>query len=331
MRMARSPQDQGGPAGAPLCGVITNDAARSGRPGCSRYRALAPLVLILIGGCELAREPTPFEIDDEAVAVHAMLVAGEPRIAILVTRFEPPYQQGGNPRLLPVAGADVHVTGAGHTVTPVGDQPTEDCLDDRSFWWPDSTPLSPGCYTAEVEGGIRAGAAYELHIVLPNGDVVTGSTEVPDPIAIRSPAEGSRLEVYREFPDGQPLQPFPLTWRDAGPDRAVHLNLEAYHPDCSLIYVFTPNNSGQTSMNLTAQDSANVEGWVVSCHPQPTIGEIDGALNLAVFDTAYAHYFDHASSRGSLEPWQASLGVAGASGLFVAAAVARLPVRLVFR
>ncbi|MGH7575880.1 MAG: hypothetical protein ACREM1_12250 [Longimicrobiales bacterium] len=176
-----------------------------------------------------------------------------------------------------------------------------------------------------------AGSAYDLHILLPNGAVVSGLTEVLEPVTIQSPDAGATLEVYRAAPDTLPLKPLPLAWRGAGSDRAIHLRLEAHHPDCGQTYAWGLDNQGASMIDLTGQDSANVGEWVVSCYPDPAGAEIDGALNLAAFDRGYVHYLEALERNGSLPPPDAALGVTGATGLFTSAAVTRRPVRLVFR
>lgn len=298
-----------------------------------RLRACLPLTMACFAACEIVREPTPFEVDEDAVSVHAMLVAGERRITVLITRFDhagpganPP---DGNLRLVGVSGAEVHVAGAGQSLTLAGDQPAEACIH-YFFSYDDRFPLSAGCYAADVDAGIVAGTAYVLKIALSRGGIVTGSAEVPAPITIRSPQAGTTLEVAERPWDEQPLQPFPLAWDNPGADRPVHLGLEVHHPDCGQGIPRVPF-FGQF-IDLTGRDTADVGHWAVLCTLAPASNELRGTFNLVAFDLTYANYLEEFTGGGpALDRPRASFGLTGASGIVAGGAVTRLPVRILIR
>lgn len=326
----------------------------------SLRHALVACCLLGAGGCEIIRDPTAIVVDDGPVAVHAMLVAGERRVAVLVTRYESVDQASGmfGPayRLVPVAGADVRVASGGRSITLAAGAADEDCFtlgDPIVTETPDS--LAPGCYTGATDA-IVPGAQYQLNITLPDGTAVTGEAEVPAPVVVRTPNPGATIEVRTWYDPADLAPPHPLAWTGTQPDHALKLRLEAdtefldpgtfglegcrrawtpqeldvglQEPQAQVGFV--PGLFDRvmlSSIDLTARDSADIDGWYLFCDgPLPT--ELDGTLQLAVFDLEYALYLDRLARSESILLEDASAGVSGAVGVFTATAITRLPVRL---
>lgn len=315
-------------------------AIRSGVTSPRVRRALLACLAVAAGGCDLVRDPTAIDVDDGPIAVHAMLVAGERRIAVLVTRYESGEEFGRTHRLVPVPGADVRVTGADQTITLDVDGTAESCIDNGAYGVTEvPASLASGCYTGWAEDAVVAGAQYALHISLSDGTIVTGEAEVPLPVTVRTPEAGARIEVRSGYPESDTAPPHPLAWSHAGPDRAVRLWLEVDLENCQGPWTTQEPESGglrhpafgfPRAIDLTGRDSAEVGGWFLSCNGPPP-DEVDGTLQLAVFDLAYAEYLDTLARSESIALADASIGVSGAVGVFAAAAITRVPVRVIIR
>lgn len=315
-------------------------AIRSGVTSRPLQRTLLACFAVATTGCDLVRDPAAFDVDDGPIALHAILVAGQRQIAVLVTR----YESGGGfdqpAPLVAVPGATVRVTGAGQTVVLDADGTVEGCIEEDAYFGLEvPASLAPGCYTGRAEDAIAAGGQYALHISLDDGTIVTGEANVPLPVTVRTPEAGARIEIRSAFTESDVAPRQPFAWSDAGPDRAVWLWLEIDYENCQGPWTmqepersgfFDPAFGSLRAVDLTGRDSAEVGGWYLGCNGPPP-DEIDGALRLAVFDVGYARYLDTLARSESIALADAALGVNGAVGVFTAAAVTRVPVRLIVR
>ncbi len=297
----------------------------------------AELSLAMLVGCELVREPTALVVPDHVVEVHSMLVAGESRATLLLTRTL--QVNGGEVRVRGVPGAEVRVNGGGQVVSLRNATSVEDCVEDFDSFT--HGRLEGGCYVGAVEGGVAPGARYDLRIDLPAGGTVTGAVEVPEPLIIRSPGPGATLE-FQPWPAQASVTPrLTLRWTRRS-DARVILSVDTGLPECvATLHLDGSNDDLDTQLDLTGRDSAEVRGGTLFSHLGPfgsgrcRLGELpielDGALLLVVFDTEYSRHPPLAFASSAVRSADAAIGVVGGLGVFAASAMTRIPVRLLLR
>jgi hypothetical protein len=299
--------------------------------------ALLAVCVATLPACELVRDPTPLEVTTERVAVHSVLIAGDSQAVVMLTRI-PAVSRGQPLRPLPVSGATVRITGAGRTVSLGATGRWQDCIEEFAGASAEAETLKDACYVGIVPGGIVGGEVYELRVDrTSSADIITGRTEMPRPVEIRSPAAGATLEFRTDATSPPSVPALALTWSDPPAGHALHLRLKINHPTCFNSGLVEVDGRGQdihvstgTSLDLTGRDSVSVRGWYLSCAPLPSATQFDGALHFALYDASYTrHSLIYGPSSLPLE--DVSIGLNGAIGVFGSVAVARLPVRVIRR
>jgi hypothetical protein len=288
--------------------------------------------LLLVGGCEFLREPTPLELTDEQVMVHSVLQAGSDTVSVLLTRVRPGSRSAARD-VVPISGAEVRITGGGNTVrlaeSPAGFAP---CLLGRDPQTGRLQESRAGCYAAVLPGGVRAGGRYELLVLSGEGEI-RGIATVPEAPGILAPENGARVPV-KETGHDDPVAFGSLSIRWSTPEGAsgADLNLrsgavfrngrQVANARCDLFSstIGGPDSSPETS------DSRTISFWVANCTVRPD--SVEARLFLTAYDTVYSRYagnlFEQTARRKNF-----AAGVTGALGVFAGAATAERRVTLV--
>lgn len=310
-------------------------------------RAVILAAGLLAAGCEFLRSPTPLELTDEQIMVHAVLQTGTDTVSVLLTRVRPqPNATPGSPfvDVLPLSGADVRITGGGSTVrlaeAPAGFAPCVQLSQFAESGKPRS--FGPGCYVAVLPGGVGSGVQYALSAGLPGGGEITGVAEVPAAPVILRPTENARFTVRRQHGGGSGVGEVPVRWTAPANAGGIELRLAATavfangsqvpgarcgieqpvgpvydveRGDSTTMVIYNPihcflrTESGSTS--LLDQDSIHVR------------------LRVTAYDTVYTRYASALESGGSVQRSRFAAGVTGALGVFAGAATADRQITLV--
>ncbi|HWK89278.1 MAG TPA: hypothetical protein VNP72_04760 [Longimicrobium sp.] len=286
----------------------------------------ALLLAAAAGGCgELTRPSIFVPGDPQQLLVHAVLHAGRDSAAVLVSRV------GTGASGTPVAGAQVRLAGpAGQAVLPESPEGRAPC----TYRPPGTPPEAPGgCYAAAVPGGIVAGAEYRLEVALPTGERATGTTVVPLPPALLSPAEGLRMAADSQYGGLLGLQPLALRWTAPGPVR-LSASVARTWPGVTgadvqcYAGVFRFGEFPEVPPQLEA-DSATVRVGASCSAPGSAAlaaDSVDVAVAVTAYDSAYIAYAR--TSEHGLPGRDAHAGLQGANGVFGSAAAAVRRVRL---
>lgn len=307
----------------------------------SRIPAATPLTLLALalatvplGAC--LRDPTPLDLDDNAVSVHALLETGADSALVLLGRSAQGSAQSSPFR--GVSGAEVRLISAGDTTWLVESR-GDACVVQGGFWGIEDEP-GVGCYRATLDSPVRAGVDYELEIRLADGTRIVGRTATPAPVAISAPAPDLHVTVtcndahscygeqLAEPPYFRPVAAVPVGWDEPASvaGAAIVLRPVVVYLD-GVEYPGDACTLGSSSRFAFAGDRSWAEDgtWPVpniSCRT----GEA-GALAPARFDSIRAelsvigwneHYLRYLESgRGQgVRPEAASQGVEGAYGVF---------------
>ncbi len=311
-------------------------------------RALLAL-LAAVAGCDPVLPPTAVDLPP-SVQLNALLRAGTDTVAVLIERTG---TEDGSLRTVPVSGARVRLSGPGGEVVlreaPAGFAACVRELDGTGTQQPVQRPIGPGCYAGLAPGGVRAGGAYSLAADLPGHGPVTGRTTVPHPPEPVTPTEGARVATRALFPGpGNPpvtSDAIVLRWRThrAGEQVIPSTSPGAVYRDgravagaeCG-VYLRAAGQvvpDGRTRDDFA--DSMAVRGEVAGCGEWTGSGpsrqfrpiradSVEVHLHLTALDSVYAR----ARGGDALREGSASVGVAGAYGVFVGLASARR--RIVF-
>jgi hypothetical protein len=281
-------------------------------------RAVCALPLAL-AACEPS--PTAIVLSDRSVVLHGMIVAGAEHATVVLTEM---HDGPSGLRALPLSGARVQLISGPDTTR----------LEQRNTAGPCTVSpfvaeavLLDACYSAAVPGGIRAGARYNLHVVLSDGRVIRGSTTVPPAATLLHPVPGTEITVPRHSLQAPPA-PIDIGWHhDLLPDLA-ELRLATGVPACVVLL-----QSG--SAMLLAKDVTGMRDDTVqprlSCREDAWVDRLSAEVVLTVFDSNYARYVRHAMHSGSALHPDAASGITGAFGVFGSAATDRVPVSIVVR
>lgn len=286
------------------------------------------LALLVFGTAACIREPDPFDLETEVPSVHLVLVAGADSAAALITR---PTTSG---TALVLTDARVRLISGPDTATLLLDAETP-CADgwDLGFG-------GPPCYRATLPAPVRAGATYELEIVLAGGSRITGRTTVPRPVELTQPAQGLVLVAdcrdadtcYGEHIDQPPyilpVAEMTVRWNDPQDSERVLVAVtatEAFRGGTS--YPGSICHLGFTFRGPTvAGDSIYWPISGIGCAAPLSTARFDsirGEVTIAAPSPEYGRYLDALDDGQTTRASSVSEGLEGAWGVFGAIAPAR--------
>jgi hypothetical protein len=294
--------------------------------------------LAAIAGC--IRDPDPIALDEFAVSVDAVLEAGVDSAVVFIGR-PAPGGFSGRDSYRAVSGAEVALV-LGSDTTWLAEDPSAPCVQGAS----DGDDAGRGCYRAHLAGSIQPGATYGLEITLPDGSRVTGSTVVPHPGEVLSPAPGHRVVArcasedvcWPAPPDYAPVALLDLEWRNGEGVEAVLLHMEAVdvfyrggtYPgsDCTLGF-----NVPGGFLGVLRSEKTLWSVPAVQCHGEATANSrfdsIRARVRVVGVDAAYASYAEALWEGSTIRDASASAGLTGAFGVFGSAAVAAAEIMLI--
>lgn len=305
-----------------------------------RRPLLGTLVLaVATVGC--FRESDIIDIDDDAVAVHAMLQGGADSAVVLITRADDDLLTP--PDYRPVTGAQVRLIHDADTTWLIEVEGRSCVFNARSA----PGTVGDGCYRARLPGPIASGQDYSLEISLPNGDRITGATRVPAAPEILRPAAGARIPTacgHAEFCLGRevqgpplvlPVARFPVRWSqppDAGraqvvvsPHRVLFDGVEYSGDSCSL--------GSRHPLGTLVTDSIDWPVRNISCGAEPLsparFDSIIVDVVVTALDPGYERYLEAVFEGSSVRGASVREGVDGGYGVFGAAAASSRRIVLV--
>ena len=277
---------------------------------------LAPALLLAAAAC--VREPDPFVFTEPALSLHGVLRADDPAVRVTLVRGS----QGGGAE--PVA-ATVAVA-SGPTRAALASYPGTD--PDGCYAPEYSSNDFPGCYRGTLPQAPVPGSRWTLTAEVAGGETVTGSTTIPAPPAIVSPAPGTRISFSRWQVPGE----LEVEWHTPSSPRveirvsegkAFRNGARVESATCMVAHRQVEAAVGQPSgsRHLFIDD--------VYCYDGPG-GEIqwDSAavpVLVTAFDSAYAEFALHGRSVTK----KRSAALRGAYGVFGSAASTRREIILV--
>lgn len=298
-----------------------------------RTFAAAAALTATLTGC--IRDPDPFTVDTDDVAVHLILVAGTDSVQAVIER-------PGDPAVDAVARL---ISGA-DTTPLVFSAPR--CA---GFFGP--TPPEPeGCHRARLDEPIQPGRTYELEVILEDGSRVTGSTVVPEALTLTTASVrdtvrcGSPETCYAPWlstpPYYTPVFAMTVRWEEPvdterlfGHIRPVRtfLNGEVYQAEegCDLGF-FGHFAFGENTGVLVAADSIRISIPNIACPPPldpARFDSIHAEARVAVMNAEYRAYLDAVTSGSSARESYLSAGLDGAWGVFGAMTSNVLPLTLI--
>jgi hypothetical protein len=294
---------------------IMGSSGRAAAAHWSSWRLAA--LLVVLAACE--PDPTAIELAERSVVMHGVIVAGAERATIVLTEMS---NEPAGRHAVPLSGATVHLSAGGDTTRLEQRGTAEPCT---ASPWISEEVLLDACYSAAVNGGIKAGTRYDLHVVLRDGRVIQGSTTVPRAATVLRPAPGT--DIPRQPRNTMAPPPaFEVGWHhDAQPELA-ELRIAVGGTGCVV------QLQGDAAL-LVAEDVTDRRDAVVRarlhCVEGAWADRLPAEVVLTVFDGNYASYVWHAKSSGAALHPEAASGITGAFGVFGSAAVARVPVNLV--
>lgn len=293
------------------------------------------LATVPLGAC--LRDPTPLDLDDSSVSVHALLETGTDSAVVLLGRSAP-----GSPQSSPfrgVSGAEVRLISVGDT-TWLTETRGSACAVQGGFWGIEDEP-GAGCYRATLDSPVRAGEDYELEIRLADGTRILGRTVTPAPVAISAPAPDLRVvvtcndanscygEQLAEPPYFRPVAEVPVGWEapESVAGTAIVLRPVVVYLD-GVEYPGDACTLGFSSRFAFAGDRSYAEDgtWPVpniSCRSEAEGGglaparfdSIRAELSVIGWNEHYVRYFESGTGQG-VRPEAASQGIEGAYGVF---------------
>lgn len=292
---------------------------------CARTGCLAAAVLAL-PACEFVRSPTAITLTEDRVMLQSVLLAGDTTARALL-RLIPadfnPFNTFATSEWIPIEDATVRLVIAGDTIpmTPRLDAPANPCLTGPVYDTAPSGALLPGCYVANVPGGLVGGAVYDLIIDLPGRGRVEGRTTIPDVPVITVPEAGARIET------AMPPQTYAVEWTGAMPGRNAELRADSHDERCTALVAGDGGffSFGFGWLPVTGQ-AADVR-FTLQC-TEFSESEVPGDIVLTTFDSVYTRFVRTTSDHHQMS--DASAGFTGpAIGVFGSAASARQTVQFV--
>jgi hypothetical protein len=286
-------------------------------------RLTAPVLLLATAAC--LREPDPFEFTEPALSIHSVVRADEAGVRLILFR-----SSTANQGIEPV-NAQVTLSSGATSVplAPAAGAQAASCYSPE-FTSIDNPP--PGCYAGTLPQPAAPGSHWTLAADVAGGQTATGSTVIPAPPAVLSPAPGTRVTFVRY---GQEPGEFDVEWQTPSAPRveihvaegtAFHNGARVQGSICFVAHQPVAAAVGQPS------GSRRVQVDDVYCHSGPG-GEIlwDSAavpVTVTAFDSAYAEFALHGRSVTS---GHRGASLQGAYGVFGSAASTRREVILIPR
>lgn len=297
---------------------------------------LGTLALLLTAAAAVGcvRDPDPFTVETDQLAVHLVLVSGSDSVLAMI-------EYPGNP----AEDADVQLIRDADT--------TSLHFSESACGEGFGAPATMGCFRALLPEPVQPGATYDLEIRTSDGELVTGRTAVPLPLSVTSPDPGARVEVHCDGPDtchaGHldqppffiPVAEIAVRWAEpASSDRLfgyvrhvrTFLDGETYEEEngCRLGYLGGYAFAGNQN-TTAAEDSMVVAVPNIQCPGPLSPGRFDSIhaeIRLHHWDPAYSAYLEALAESGN-SVRDASYGLDGAWGVFGASALTTVPVTLV--
>jgi hypothetical protein len=293
-------------------------------------RQLGIALLCSLAACEPA--PTPIELVNEQIQLHAMLVAGDSIAAVLLTRAKPTDVFEA---LIshPVTGAQVTLSDGSTTFTLSPEtRSINRCVTynlqsafglTSSYDSSRNATLRSGCYVGAIVGNVRPGVTYSLAATLPGEGTVHGRTTVPEAPLIRSPLKGATLPLRsNRNPSTQVVS---VAWTMPANAEHTEIALTLLRTECRGGLASTNEDFGSTRLVVPHLDSVDVEVRWLNCDPADSAATYDGDLVVTAFDANYADLMLERARR-STNTSKVSFGITGAAGTFAASATSRLRV-----
>lgn len=304
-------------------------------------RPVAAVIVASLAACDFVPPPTAVELEGAAVVVHSVIAAGSDTVRVLLTRVTPDagWSVGGNDfqqGVHPVSSADVRlITPEGPvSLTEEADVPV-DCFGNLG------ESSGPGCYVAEVPGGIRGGVSYGLQVVLPDGSTISGVATPPAPVDIHEPAPYTRYEVAWMRSDTT-RGPAEVTVRiDAAP-RVAGISVSLLLAEAFVDGAADPTLMCSIDARPYPREMAVASEVPVEIHAMRCVLREEAELRpvqpdsmhvrllVAAYDSAFMRYRRLLYEK-QVPAGDATEGVSGALGLFAGAATAERVITLVPR
>jgi len=317
------PQDNGQGRCKRLCRTSRPGGTFGGGGAVPRTVRLGFVVALVFAGLlACSREPLSLDAVPRRVSVHAMLLAGEDTVRVLVTRVgrgeAPLYWNTSEP----VTGAEVQLSwGDEAIVLRSASEQLGGCTSQHHV-----QPIGAGCYTGVVPNAVRSGVNYSLHIRLEDGGLITGTASVPSPPDVHPQAETPTL-VPLSSVDEDPGEPVHLQW-DAPPDEvgSIGIALALHLQDCSAFLYVDEGDGPELSVQMfvSGQTEATVGVWTATCASIED-DRVPGEIRLTSYDRAYTGFLRSAANSNE-QSAPTGFGVSGAVGVFAGAASATVPV-----
>lgn len=278
------------------------------------------LLALLTAGCTGSG---PTGAPEGMVEVYGVLRTGSDTAAVLVRRF-----QAGNFASPPLSGANVRLIAGSDTFRlPEAPEGLLHCIPPER---PDDLPrpAGPGCYTALLPGGVRAGETYRLRIALPGGGEVRGTAAIPELPRIGFPGDGTGFDVRNGgMREGHPLTAIPVRWSAGAGTARIEVSLAPGLP--------MPRDGPRPGNRCEVDDFAppthriepvgSAELWIyeVGCFrgiERAAWDSIPARVLVTAYDTAYARYAREVLGRSGARVERFSAGLEGAVGVFAGSA-----------
>ncbi len=300
------------------------------------------LPILALGALATAclRDPDPFDLDDAALSVHAVLEAGADSAVVLISRPTRPGDPGPVP-YDPVSEAEVGLVLAADTTWLVED-PDAPCV---GPWYADGSGSGAGCYRAPLDRPVAPGAVYGLVVRLPDGGRVTGETRVPEPVDVVAPDVGASVSVAcdtddrcePEPPEFGPIASVRIAWSAPPDDEAVVVQIAvrevysggAVYPGDACELGWGPLVGGPATPLRT--ETVRWDLPRVTCAGElarTRFDSIRAEIRVVALNPAYTRYAE-AAWEGTIRVDATSQGLDGALGVFGAVAPALQEVLLV--
>lgn len=265
---------------------------------------LMVLVTLVVAACQFDEKTVA--VQSPQVVVHAVLDPGASVQQVLVERtltgaveirdnqrFDPedPINSGGG---VPIGDCRISVTGPDGVFLAFEASASGKPFNYHTGRYLLYSPTQP----AGSRVPLRAGARYELQVLTPEGNVVTGSTVIPNAVAF---VPGSRLDPFNRDRDS-----LRLTWNDVPGARSFLLRAES---PFGAFLLFTDSNTVTLHGDLRNYFASSLERVFIPGFRQ--------RVTIAAVDTNYFDYYrtrnDPFTGAGIINRLQGGIGLFGAA------------------